>query len=221
MVLTKMQTLILWALLAKPGSASFQKDMRPEVKKADREALKAAGLIACEKRGRAQWIEATDKGWIWAGEHLDADLPTRSPAGSAILAAWLMRLKAFMEVRGLVLADVLGPQAAASAGAAGSPIVVGAPEPSRLDYAAVRALVRNAYLDITGGRFNARVPLSDLRQRLTRIDRHALDEALKRMHVEEGTTLSGLDDPQEITPAIRDAGLTFKGDQMYVLWITR
>jgi hypothetical protein len=41
------------------------------------------------------------------------------------------------------------------------------------------------------------------------------------MHLEAGTTLSGLDNPQEITQAVREAGLSFKGEPMYVLWIKR
>jgi hypothetical protein len=84
--LTEMQTLILWALLAKTGGASFQKNIRPEVKKSDREALVKAGLITSEKRGRPGfWLEITDKGWAWAADHLDADLPKRSVAGTAVL----------------------------------------------------------------------------------------------------------------------------------------
>ena len=65
--LTEMQTLILWALLAK-GGEGFQKDIKPEVKKPDRVALERAGIIAVDKRGRPKsyWLEATDTGWRWA-----------------------------------------------------------------------------------------------------------------------------------------------------------
>ena len=42
MASSEMQTLILWALLAK-GGAGFQKDVRPEVKKPEREALVEGG----------------------------------------------------------------------------------------------------------------------------------------------------------------------------------
>jgi hypothetical protein len=210
--LSEMQTLILWALLVKTGGGSFQKDMRPEVKKADREALVRTGLIIAQKRGRGFWLETTDKGWSWAAEHLDADLPQRSTAGCAILQAWLLRLKAFMASRGMVLADVLGAQ---------TPATPEPQSPSVIDYATLRARIREAYLDISGARFNTRVPLSDLRDRLQDIDRAALDQALGRMHLEEGTTLSGLNNPQEISPAIRDAALTFKGEPLYVLWITK
>src|SRR5262245_42502221 len=173
-----MQTLVLWALLAKKGGGGFQKDIRPVVKKRDREALVRAGLMMSEKRGRAGlWLEVTDKGWAWAADHLDADLPQRSTAGSAILQGWLTQIKTFMSVRGLALADILAPQTP--------------PAPPRMDFDTVRVRVRKAYLDLTDGRFNRRALLRDLRDKLQDIERGTLDEALKRMHLEEGTTLSG------------------------------
>src|SRR5208337_300240 len=111
------------------------------------------------------------------------------------LRAWLIRLKAFLEAKNFALADILAPQFSTQ--------TVEAP------VAEVRAQIRKAYLDITGGRLNARVLLSDLRRRLKDLDRATLDSALRHMHLEEGTTLSGLNNPQEITPEIRDAGLDF------------
>jgi hypothetical protein len=209
--LSEMQTLVLWALLVQKDGGGFQKDIRPEVKKPDREALVRAGLIIAQKRGRGLWLEATDKGWSWATAHLDADLPKRSTAGSTILQAWLTRLKAFMVSQNLALADVLGvPQQAAEPG-------------SRLaiDYNTLRERVRKAYFDITHTKLNTRVLLKDLRQKLGDIDRASLDEILGKMHLEEGTTLSGLNNPQEVTPAVRDAALMFKGEPMYALWITK
>ena len=208
MASSEMQTLILWALLAK-GGAGFQKDVRPELKKPEREALAKAGLIGCEKRGRpaAYWLEVTDKGWAWAADHLDAALPKRSTAGAEVLRAWLTRLDAFMKARGFALADILAPQPPAAL------------RPS--DYPAVRARIRQAYLDVTGGRLNARALLCDLREKLTDIERAAVDDALGRMHLEEGATLSGLNNPLEITPAIRNGGLDFKGVAMFALWMTK
>jgi hypothetical protein len=205
--LSETQTLILWALLVRTGGGDLQKHIKPEVKKADRQALVSAGLIAVEKRGRGYWLEVTDKGWSWAANHLDANLPKRSTAGSPILQAWLTRLKVFMVSRDLVLADVLGAQQQRRI--------------APIDYETLRACIRSAYFDIAGDKLNTRVFLSDLRGKLKDIDRASLNEALSRMHLEEGTTLSGLNNPQEITPVIRDGGLTFKGEPMYVLWITR
>jgi hypothetical protein len=208
---TEMQTLILWALLAKPGGASLQKDLIPEAKKSDRDALVRAGLITADKPDRRRWrLEITETGWAWAGDHLDADLPKRSNAGSAVLQAWLKQLKHFMMAKDFALADVLHPQLPSKD-----------PPRAELEFASLRERVRRAYLDVTGGRFNARALLKDVREKLKDIKRDAQDEALARMHLEEGTTLSGLNNPQEITREIRDAGLSFKGEPMYVLWITR
>jgi hypothetical protein len=225
MTLTEMQTLILWALLAKERGAAFQKDIKPEVKKPDREALVTACLIKSEKRGRpGLWLEVTDKGWAWAADHLDADLPKRSPAGSAILRAWLTQIKAFMEARGFALADILGPQQSSTSFSnqhiSNQHIQEHLPR-APLDYAMVRERIRKAYLELTGDRFNTRALLKDIREKLKDIDRETFDKTLKRMHLEEGTTLSGLNNPQEVTHAIRDAGVTFKGEPMYVLWITK
>ena len=206
MALTEMRTLMLWALLAKPGGAGLQKGIRPEMKKADRDALVSEGLIASVAKSRPIMLEVTDKGWAWAGDHLDAELPKRSVYGAAILQAWLKQLKTFMAAKGIVLADVLATPAT--------------PEP-RADYSALRERIRQAYLDATGGRLNQRVFLNVLRDKLGDVDRSALDNALRKLHLEDGAHLSGTDNPPEITPAIRDASLDFKGEWMFVLWITR
>ena len=88
-------------------------------------------------------------------------------------------------------------------------------------YDMLRARVHDAYLDATGGKLNQRVLLNDLRERLPDVDRAALDDTLRKMHLEQGTTLSGMDNPREITPAVREAGLDFKGLPQYGLWITK
>lgn len=216
------EAFLLWALLA-VGGGRFRAEMAtakllPKNDKALFDALARSGLITKERRGsKGFWIELTDKGWDTASKNLSAALPPTRKA-STVLQAWLTRLQAFMEVRGFVLADILSPQRPV-----GSPSPDQAVGPATLptaDYPALRERIRRAYLDLTGG-FNERALLIDLRERLKDIDRAILDETLKRMHLEEGTTLSGLNNPQEITPAIRHAGLSFKGQPMYVLWITK
>jgi hypothetical protein len=204
--LTEMRTLMLWALLTKPGGAGLQKDIRPEMKKADRDALVSEGLIASVAKSRPIMLEVTDKGWAWAGDHLDAELPKRSVYGAAILQAWLKQLKTFMAAKGFGLADLLATPAT--------------PEP-RDDYPALRERIRQSYLDATGGRLNQRVFLSVVRDRLRDVGGAVLDDALRKMHLEDGAHLSGTDNPPEITPAIRDASVDFKGERMFVLWITK
>lgn len=197
-MLTGKQTLILWAILVAPEGGGYQKDLRPVVAKPDRDALVKAGLIAAAKRGRGMWLEATDKGWAFAQDHLDATLPSRSNAGAAILQAWLTRLKFFLATQGVALADVLAPRAASA--------------PPDL---------RKAYLAVTGGGFNHRVRLSDLRARLADPDRAAVDAALTEAHGRDGWHLSSSDNPPELTAADHAAALNYKGERMYFLWITR
>jgi DNA-binding MarR family transcriptional regulator len=159
------QTLILWALLARDDAAGFQNELKPEPDKADREALEKAGLIKCERRGRNRriWIEVTEKGWAWATDHLNDDLPAGSPAGSSILQAWLTRLKAYMQAHNVALAEVLGPQPARKDGSEGIAI----DDATRAsDYDALRARIRQAYLAVTGDRINTRARLCDIREKL-------------------------------------------------------
>jgi hypothetical protein len=210
------RTLILWALLVRDGAGAFQNELRPEPDKGDRDGLAAEGLIRSEKRGRRIWIEATDKGWAWAGDNLGADLPKRSSDGSQVLQAWLTRLKGFIEARGIVLADILAAPSAAAPPASEAP-----PAATRTDETSVRERIRRAYLDLTGGHLNQRVPLYEVRARLPDVAREVVDHALTNMHLEDAATLSGIDNPQEITPAIREAGLSFKGEPKFVLWITQ
>jgi hypothetical protein len=210
------QALALWALLGNGGSC-FGGELKPEVRKAEREGLSKAGFIAVEKKGRSLWLEVTDRGWRWAEEHLADSLPDKTYGGAFVLRAWLTRLQAFMQARGIGLAEVLGPQTARDRGEPAAE-----PEaPQAIDYSALRERIRTAYLDVTGGSFNKRALLSDIRARMTGVDRSVLDGTLERMHLEEGGILMGLDNPREITPAVREATLMFRGEPMHILWIVK
>ena len=193
---TRTQTLILWAILTAPQGGMMQKDVRPAVTKPDRDALTKAGLVAAEKRGRGLWLEATEKGWGWAGENLDAALPERTTAGAIVLQAWLTRLKAYLAAENISLAEVLAPRA------------------TTLD-------LRAAYLRVTDGRFNQRVRLADLRAALPGVDRATLDAVLTAAHGRDGLQLSASDNPPELNPADREAALDFKGERMSFVRIAR
>ena len=193
---TKMQTLILWAVLTAPEGGRAQQDIRPAVTKPDRDALVKAGLIAAEKRGRGLRLEATDKGWSWAQENLDAALPERSTAGALVLQTWLSRLKSYLDAREIALAEVLAPPPAA-------------PD------------LRAAYLRLTGGRFNAPVRLAELRAALPGIARDALDATLIKAHGRDGVRLSGSDNPPELGAADHAAALDYKGEAMHFVRIVR
>jgi hypothetical protein len=89
------------------------------------------------------------------------------------------------------------------------------------DYAALRPRIRQAYLDLTGGRLNARALLADIRAKLADVDRATLDDALKRMQREEEASLYQLDNKAEVTNADRAAAIYFGGDPRHILWIER
>ena len=171
-----------------------QKNLRPAVSGPDRDALVAAGLVSAERRGRDLWLEATEKGWAWAQDHLDADLPERAAAAS-VLQAWLTRLKTYLAAQNLTLAEFLAPRA-------------------RLD-------LRAAYLQASGGALNQRVRLSALRAACGRTDRTALDAALTAAHGRDGLHLSGSDNPPELTAEDHAAALDYKGERMHFVWIVR
>jgi hypothetical protein len=234
------EVLLLWAILGEGGgnevsrSTLDNKGMLPNDDKAAREGLVARGLIRAERRtsrneeGRSTngyWLSVTDAGRGWAEENLAA-VPAKSQAAAPTLQAWLKRLSIFLHERNITIAQFLGQQLGANREANRDTRITppvpsyARPSPAR-EYGALRARIREAYLEVTGGRLNTRVLLSDLREKLKDIDRAPLDEALGRIHLEEGTTLSGLNNPQEITPIIREGGLEFKGEPMYVIWITK
>jgi hypothetical protein len=203
-----MQTLMMWALLAK-GGEGYAKELRPTVEASDRRALIAAGLVIEEKRAkRAIWLEVTDRGWAWAADHFGDELSARSTAGTIVLRDWLMRLQAFMRASNTPLAAIVAPEPR-----------MGASKKPAGPQANLRERIRAAYLEVTGGQFNKRALLSRLRTTLADIDRSTLDKALVELHGEEGTTLMTLDNPREITDAERSAALSLAGEPMHLLWI--
>ena len=198
------QNLILWFLIAKGGNA-WRSEIRPEPSAADRRSLEKAGLIAGEKRGRSLWLEVTDAGWAWANDHLDAPLPVRTQSAGPILQAWLTHLGAFLRRRGIALADV---------------ITVGSeqlPEDIKAGSTLIEDQIRRAYLEASGGNWNERVRLAELRRRLHGIGRNALDATLLRMQQASKLVLFRLDNQREITDGDRDAALLLGGEPRHLI----
>ena len=100
---TPTQTLLLFGLLARHGECP-QAELVPAVKKADREALAKAKLIAVGRIGRGVGLTLADAGWAWAAAHLDAELPPPQRT----LSDMLVRLGEHLRRSGGTLADVIG-----------------------------------------------------------------------------------------------------------------
>lgn len=214
---TPLQALILWALLARGGSC-LQKDLKPAPKPKDRDPLVRAGLISVEKKNRLLILHVEDKGWLWAGQNMNADLSGRSNAGGAILRDLLQRLAAFISVRNIPLAELLaaGPQ---------SPAIIdrshAAPAMAPVDSAELRERIRAAFLKLSGGAYNGGVLLSNLRKELAGIDRPILDQALLAIAREESADLMQLDNRIDITDADRQAALMIGDEPRHLLWISK
>lgn len=195
--------LILWALLARKSGAAYQSELKPEPNKADRDALERDGLIAVTRNGprRKIILEVTDKGWQWAGEHLDAPLPVNSPVAGKILQVWLTHLKAFLAVHNFVLADLFGAKAQTATGD-------------------LWAQLRAAYLQATGGKLNTRALLKDIRARLD-VDRPTLDAALKAYQADAKLQLYPSDNRLELTEADRAAAVQIGGEPRHIVWIEK
>ncbi|WP_165246746.1 hypothetical protein [Paludisphaera soli] len=210
--LKPIEALFLWRLAA-TGGEGWNKEIKPALEAPARRRLEAARLIETAKRkppdGRAAALHValTDGGWAWLGAHLDADLNTKSTAGTEVLRLVLLRLKGFLERRDLSLGELLAeaPAPAFGAGAEDGDAAV---------------LASSTYYAITGGRPNVRVHLAELRRRLPAVPRDDLDRALLDLQTKGEATLYRLDDPREIREEDREAVfLTPSGEERHILYL--
>ncbi len=210
--LKPMQVLVLWALIVQ-GGKGLQKDIRPRITKPLRDSLERAGLIVSRKNDkRAIVIEVTDKGWAWASENLDAELPARSTAAGPIMQAFLTQLKSFLRSRNLVFAEIF---MAEEGGEAQSEPDTALQPASAED---IKKRVREAYFSLTKGQSKQRIRLHQLRQELPNIKREELDRALLEMQQKEELVLIALANKQDITRADRVAALKVGGNPRHVVY---
>ncbi|MEW5723128.1 MAG: hypothetical protein AB1896_08480 [Thermodesulfobacteriota bacterium] len=206
MKIGEIQVLCLLKLLFTSEEPMVSK-LSPRLDAGQRKSLLDTGLIRLEKRGRATHVVLTDKAWAWAAENLDAPFSTRSPAVAVVLKAALAALKRYMETEKVALAEIL-----ASAG--------GEEAPGRtLNFGALEPAVRAAYQRLSGGRWNVRVRLSDLRRALPDMPRPDLDAALLRMQDEEKLVLYHLDDPLDRGPDDEEAALDIVGHKRHLVYL--
>jgi hypothetical protein len=153
-----------------------------------------------------------------------AGFPAKSQVAAPILQAWLARLSILLQARNIPVAEFLGQRGGTSPNPERAAIATVATPPGRsplTDDDAVRTRIRQAYLELTGSRLNARALLSDLRQKLKDVDRPTLDDALRKMQSEEDASLYQLDNRAEVTDADRAAAIYFGTEPRHILWIER
>jgi hypothetical protein len=219
---TPQQTLIMWHLLGRGGTAP-QGEIKPAIDAKDHKGLDDAGLITTHKvkgpkGGRANAFTVTDKGWRWAGDHLGDDLP----ANYKILQNWLTQLRANLARNGHTLADFFteaapGQSANSSAEEPATPAVT---VKKPLSATQLRDRIEQAYLSVTHGRKSEIAPLSKVRARLIDLDRATVDAGLLRiLQGDEKATLHQISDPKALSREDREAAIKSGGEPYHVLWI--
>ncbi len=209
------QALVLFALLF-TGDEPMATKLKPRLSAKERKPLEKAGLIVLERRGRATHVVLTDAAWDWAGKNLDVPISAQARANET-LAAVFVHLKAFLDGRGIQLAEI----ARAGVGRANKASV-----PGKLDSKTranhpteVVARVREICLRAAGGRSAVRVRLAQVREALPDVTRAELDRTLLAMHRSGAAVFFPLDNPQDRYPADESGALRIAGTPHHVLYL--
>ena len=191
---TPKQALLLWKLITAEGAEEREpmiSKSRPQLTPKERKPLVSHGFVNLEKKpGRrtALFYVLTDKAWAWAADARDVELlKSRSSVGAEALQGLLRRLLPFLEQHDLALASVFSPGAPAATADDESPAKAGAAaeiDQSDDEASSLAAKIEAACLALGGGARKARIRLSALRQRLSSVERNALDAALLELQVQ-------------------------------------
>ena len=204
------QVLFLWNLIF-TGGEGFKQDLKPELTPASkRKQLIQWGLIQEEKRKNkkgspALYIQVTEKGWKWASDNLTAEFSQKSTASAPALSALLSRLNNYLNQQQLSLAEFLG--------LLNSEPVANEPE---MD---LEQRIKDAYFKVSGGKWNVRVHLHELRQNLPDISRQSLDQKLLDMQKHEKLVLYNMDDVRHIRPEDEAAAIDIAGFKRHIIYM--
>nr|WP_206755127.1 hypothetical protein [Leptolyngbya sp. FACHB-711] len=181
--------------------------VKPNLTPSEREKLAGGGYLEIEKRGVSSHIILTDKVWECALNDLVVE-GTRSPHASTVLQHLLKKLKEYLESHDISLAEFLRSQNGAIAEVN---ITIAPPN--------LKEKVREAYLEISGGSYNVRVRLSELRTHLGDLPRTEIDKTLGEMELAGQLSLMPLDDPQEIHSEDEKAAIDMGGPKRHILYM--
>ena len=204
------QILLLWNLMF-TGREPMISRLEPPLNPAQRRELEKAGLIELEQRGRARHVVLTDKAWVWAAEHLDAEIMASKFAVGA-LAGLLKMLDRHLKRHRIALGafaaegEIDGIEPEPESGTAGETL---------------EERIRSAYLNVSGGGFNVRIRLAQLKSNLADVPADSLAEALIRMQKtgRHGLVLWPLDDPRDIFPEDEAAAVNVAGVRRHIVYM--
>lgn len=201
------EALILWDLLL-TGEEPAMSKVKPDLKRSKREILVKEGFIELEKRGPSTHIVLTDQVWDCALDDLVVE-GTKSTHAATALQHLLGKLKDYLQFHDISLEEFLRPQSEAIT-----------ESDSRLSTPKdLEEKIREAYSKVSGGSYNVRVRLSELREHLDNLPREEIDKVLSEMQLAEKLVLMTLDDPQEIFPEDEKAAIDMGGPKRHILYM--
>ena len=207
------QALVLWSLVvAVPGEEPSRSMLKPKLNAVERRQLLDADLIEEEKRGRAYHLLLADKGWEWAEQQNLIKLCLSSNATPVLekLIQALVRFLARNDVRlAEVIATIRSPQQHAS-----PPLPAVSPQH-------LEDQIRAVCLSLTGGEYERRVRLADLRCALSGLSRDELDAVLLQMDQLRTIQLMMLEQPSDVTAEDREAAIFLAGHPLHILYLLR
>lgn len=215
------QALYIWRLITL-GGENWLKEMKPGLDKKAREELVGNGLIETEKRKdvrtkrQANIVILTDKGWAWAAENMDAEISKRSTYSGPVLQDLLAKLRDFMARRNVPLAEIITAPSTSSPKSQAIKVLS-----SEIDLMELEKRIVDAYSLISGGIWNTRVRLADLRNVLKDFSRETVDQVIDRMEREGKLILFTLENPREIRPEDETAALVISGIKRHVVYMER
>jgi len=158
-------------------------------------------LLAENPKGRSLHLSATPEGIRWTEKNLKIDPGNKTNKVLKVLAMALARTDAYLTANRISLEEFLKP---------------GGTKPSSDPVDAVR----QAYLAISGGAYDARVLLKDLRKRLT-LSRDEQDDALLALMQSTQADLYSEDDPMSRDEEDDRAALTLADRRRHIIQLHR
>ena len=212
--LEPLERLLLWKIIFLGYEPALSKT-KPKLVSDARRRLLDMGLIEIEKRGRSSHLVLTDNAWLWASENLEAEISTRSYESGPILQTVLARLKVFLAMKELRLAEFLEAK------------IMDTPESSKAAISSdilaqpLEERIRDAYQKISRGRWNTPVRIADIRKALADVPRVQQDKELHRLKREDRILLFPMEDPQDRTPEDEAAALAMSDRTNHLILFER
>jgi hypothetical protein len=206
--LTVRQRAVLFALLGEArqvANPELEQLIGVRLDGAERRNLNDRKLVESVKVGRLFAHELTDKGWRWCNEELAA---ARGGRASSLERAHYLVFGLFarhLDAAGLSLADIVRPDASASAR-------------NSADDADLAACIEAAYHSLAPGSGEF-VSLRELRLRLPGRPRPDVDATLAALFTAQRVNLIPQSDQRALSDADRDAALRIGGEHKHLISI--